>query len=223
MPPLDINDKIEEHQGLVHKLAHKYYYRSTDPSIGFEDVLQEANIALLECIDRFDPSKGYTFATFAYPTIGGHLQTYLDRSTQQIRFPQNLITMANRIYRLGLDQESPKDIAKLLECSLYRAEWALKYLRLRVLASLDDGKALGTDDDDWEPRLARVVGDPTGVEIEEFLRALKPRDQVIAKRLLTGYTQLEIAQELNVSRQRVWLLLQGIKERYEGYLSVSGQ
>ena len=55
-------------------LARKLATRYTNPYEPFEDLLQVASIGLLGAVDRFDPSRGVGFPSFAIPTILGELR-----------------------------------------------------------------------------------------------------------------------------------------------------
>jgi len=52
-------------------IAASAYGRRRDPDLSFDDFWQLALLGLLESIDRFDPSRGVQFATFAEKRIKG--------------------------------------------------------------------------------------------------------------------------------------------------------
>jgi RNA polymerase sigma factor (sigma-70 family) len=61
------------------KLAIKYAYdmKRKWKELDIDDLIQEASLGLAFAVDRFDPSRGYKFSTFATTTIVGHLMNYI--------------------------------------------------------------------------------------------------------------------------------------------------
>jgi RNA polymerase sigma factor (sigma-70 family) len=57
-------------------LARKVALRYVASSEPFDDLLQVANLGLITAINRFDPDRGNSFASFAVPTILGELKRY---------------------------------------------------------------------------------------------------------------------------------------------------
>jgi RNA polymerase sigma factor for flagellar operon FliA len=70
-PTTELRNRIAGlHAGLVHNIATKLHSKLPH-SVDVADLEQEGNIALLSCIDRFDPAKGIKFTTFAQFRIRG--------------------------------------------------------------------------------------------------------------------------------------------------------
>ncbi len=63
--PLDREMLIERFLPLARSLAARYRRRA-EP---FEDIFQVACLGLVKAIDRYDPSIGRAFSSFAVPTI----------------------------------------------------------------------------------------------------------------------------------------------------------
>jgi RNA polymerase sigma-B factor len=63
-------------------------YRGASES--FDDLLQVANLGLVNAIDRFQPDRGTPFAAFASPTILGELKRHFRDRVWTVRVPRGL-------------------------------------------------------------------------------------------------------------------------------------
>jgi RNA polymerase sigma-B factor len=73
------NQLVQLHTGLVRKMAHKFSHQCNEP---YEDLEQIGYFGLIRAIERFDPTQGYAFSSFAVPYIRGEMLHFLrDRST----------------------------------------------------------------------------------------------------------------------------------------------
>ncbi|GEM_PF-4121157 len=208
------SEDIQKHSGMVHKLASKRWRQVSDPAIAFEDLVAEANIGLLQAYERFDPDKGFAFSTFAFRTIDGLLQRFIQTRVGVIRYPAHTITLAGNILKAELEKYSPAEIAKALDTKEFYAEQALEYLQRKHAIYLDRPM----DDSDSETsmeHLAKTSDDLTELMTAEFLGQLKPKFRKIVELKMQGYNGAEVGRIVGVSSERVRQVMLVVKERYE--------
>lgn len=211
------------HSNLVRYLARKFANRGES----LEDLTQVGMIGLMNAIDRFDPSRGIRFATYATPTIMGEIRRHFRDRGWAMKVPrrlQELSLAANRAID-SLTQKldrSPTvaEIAERLGVSEEEALEAMELGDLYELPSLDS--ALGDESDDSRGSLADYVGEVDD-EIERFerrarlvegLKALPLRERrIIVLRFLDGLSQIEVARRLKISQMHVSRLQHRALER----------
>ena len=64
------NKIVEDNLYMVEILIRKYMNKGVD----YDDLYQVGAMALVNAAERFDPSKGYEFSSFATPTILGEIR-----------------------------------------------------------------------------------------------------------------------------------------------------
>ncbi len=119
------NQLVQLHTGLVRKMAHKFSHQCNEP---YEDLEQIGYFGLIRAIERFDPSQGYAFSSFAVPYIRGEMLHFLrDRSTL-LKIPRRWQELYNEGQKVRKELavslgRPPKDaeIASILQVSL--PEW----------------------------------------------------------------------------------------------------
>lgn len=73
------NQLVRLNAGLVRKIAHRVSRQCSEP---YEDLEQIGYLGLIRAIERFNPSQGCAFSSFAVPYIRGEMLHYLrDRGT----------------------------------------------------------------------------------------------------------------------------------------------
>lgn len=73
---------IERYLITAKTLAAVLYASRYDDTVEFQDYLQYARVGLLEAIDRYDPAKDVSFATFASYRIRGAILNGIEKSTE---------------------------------------------------------------------------------------------------------------------------------------------
>ena len=87
---------VDRYSYLAQILAKRFSGRGID----YDDLYQVACIGLLYAVERFDPSKGVKFTTFATPTISGEIKRYFRDKGNFIRVPRRLYEIFSKAHRI---------------------------------------------------------------------------------------------------------------------------
>jgi len=101
---------IESNLKLVVSIT-KHYLR-TNSTMDLEDIIQEGNIGLMKAIDKFDPSLGYKFSTYAIWWIKQFISRALSNQGRTIRLPVHLVEQAlvlNKVHDILFYQSNGKE------------------------------------------------------------------------------------------------------------------
>jgi RNA polymerase sigma-B factor len=207
---------IELYLPLVTALARRYANRGER----LEDLVQVGAIGLIEAIDRFDPTKGSDFVSFAVPTITGEIRNHLRDRTNVVRIPRRAgelnvrlraesSVLAARLCRAPTTNELARE-AGIGESDVLEA---MKTDRVRTPVPLPTGNGPAVPDaailvdgvfDSSDDRLLLAAG----------FRALDARQQrIVLLRFFAGLSQAEIAREVGISQIQVSRLIRASLDR----------
>jgi RNA polymerase sigma-B factor len=170
------NKLVRLNTGLVRKVAYRLAQQCNE---AFEDLEQIGYLGLIQAIERFDPSKGNTFSTFAVPYIRGEILHYLRDRSGTVKIPrrwQDLQRSAKKI-REQLTQQlnrQPQDDEIAAELKISIVEWQQVKLATsnRSLVSLD---APVKSADDSSTSFGDLLPDP---QVQKLLQWEEDRAQL---------------------------------------------
>jgi RNA polymerase sigma-B factor len=203
------NDLVEAHLYTVDYFVKRYGRRG----VADDDLRQVGFVALINAVERFDPTIGVGFGTFASRTIEGELKRYFRDRTWSVRPPRRAQELHLALRRADDDLtqrlKRPPTVAELAEEVADSVDHVLEALEAggaHQAASLDQPAG---PSDDMGPIGERLLGtvDPAFGDVDEqlivreLLAGLPPRErEVMRLRFYENLSQPEIAARMDVSQ-----------------------
>lgn len=219
------NKLVRLNAGLVRKIAHRINHQCSEP---YEDLEQIGYLGLIRAIERFDPSQGCAFSSFAVPYIRGEMLHFLRDRGNAVRIPrrwQDLQKEAQRV-RTELVRElgrQPNDLEVAEHLGVSVAEWLEVKLagRNRSPLSLDATVSHQADSTltlgDTLPDAHYQLMQQLEEDRQQLQRALSQLEDKTRRAIefvfINGLSRKEVAEKIGVSPMTVTRRIQrGIEE-----------
>jgi RNA polymerase primary sigma factor len=210
---------VTANMGLVLAMAK----RSDFPGVEFTDLVSEGSMALLRAADKFDCARGFKFSTYASKWIQAAITRTISNQVRTVRIPVNVIPALRRVDRAS--RKLSRELGRRPTTAEIATDSGIDSEKVRSMTCIPQ-RAISldfpVDGDNSDCTLGEILGDTLSASTTEivdkhFFReeletvltdALDEREQeVLSMRygLRDGmeHTQSEIAEHLNLSRQRV--------------------
>ena len=199
---------IEGNLKLVLSILKKFSNKADN----LDDLFQIGCIGLIKAIDNFDLSYNVKFSTYAVPMIVGEVKRYI-RDNNTLRISRSLKDIAYKSYHLKEDyylkngkEADDAFVAKELgvsEFDIYNASLALKDpVSMYEPIYSDGGDTIYLYDQIEDQRSNMDISNQ--LAIENAIDGLKRREKyILDERFVMGKSQMEIADELDISQAQV--------------------
>ncbi len=194
---------------VINKIVSKFKDNCKDAVI--EDLIQCGYLGLVKAIDNINidyvKSNNLNPITFVYSYIEGEIRHYIRDKTDFIKIPRTIKRIYYDIHNL-LSKNPNLTISEISEKLNIKEESIMEILNLPVKKEIDMNKIKSKKLKDF------TLSIEDKIFLEQFLEKLTITEKIIFNLLFkTDLTKIEISQKLNLTRKKLYNIINSIKDK----------
>lgn len=159
---------IEKNQRLIYSVASKSF---RPKNVEIEDMISYGNIGLIKAIEKFDPTKGYKFSTYAFWWIRQSINRHSGEDGRVVYVPDYIVVKANRLRKEQKEQENNKKLGNVIANSKKNTLKDDKFLSICSQSlSLDEELGNNGTNEDSKRNMHEFISDETVEKIDTSIQ-----------------------------------------------------